>query len=74
MTVIQVYNLADEYASSLAGEPGVGYFRSAAKWFKAKGGTGEEYSVFIDMVFMWSKNHYDLLLSDAYCNHPKWEF
>ena len=73
MTANELHDLAYEYAEMVADRPlDPMRYRDASTWFKAKGGNQQDYSIFWDVVHMWTKNRIELQLSDAYVHFPEW--
>ena len=76
MTLNEGTDLALKYAQMVNGEKreiGVNTYHDAAEWFKECGGIADDYNVFMDLVQVWMKNTFELKMSDAYLNIPRWE-
>ena len=75
----ELNNLAYEYSHSLEGPIELHYYADANQWFKQKTQytsqnshyAAKDYSLFIDLVHMWTKNTTNLNLDDAYCSFPE---
>lgn len=74
MTAEQVCNLAFKYAEKcrLRDNPPNYYYDDSATWFKEQGGSESDYSVFVDIVHMWTTNYNDVILSDMYASLEEW--
>jgi hypothetical protein len=76
MTTIEVNDLAFRYASDKTKfntVPDLNYYANAVSWFKTRGGTKDDYFVFIELVHMFVNNDFSLRLGEAYSGFPEWE-